>query len=166
MRTSWKPIVNRSKALRRAMTLPEVLLWQALRARPAGHKFRHQHAAGPYVLDFYCVRSALCIEVDGKGHEMGANPRRDARRDAWLAGRGIETLRVPAADVLIGVERVVALIEERCASRDPRNPPLDFEGRGTMRSMVEGQPALKDAPPPAFGRSPSPANAGEDKGNS
>ena len=134
MRTSWKPIVERSRALRRAMTLPEVLLWRFLRARPGGHKFRHQHAAGPYVLDFYCVASALCIEVDGKGHEMGTNPRRDARRNAWLARRGIETLRVPATEVLMGVEQVVTLIEERCASRCPSTgyagpPPLQMQGR-------------------------------------
>jgi hypothetical protein len=49
------------------------------------------------------------------------------------------------------------------------NPPLAFEGRGTMRSMVEGRErsepvptALRAAPPPHFVRSPSPANAGED----
>ena len=134
MRTSWNYIVERSKALRRTMSLPEVLLWRALRDRPGGHRFRRQHASGGYVLDFYCSASALCIEVDGKGHEMGSNPCRDARRDAWLADRGIETLRIPAADVLHDVEPVVALIEQRCASRRPSTgyagpPPLEIERR-------------------------------------
>ncbi len=41
-------------------------------------------------------------------------------------------------------------------------PLRDFSGRGTMRSMVEGQSAREEAPPPSFGRSPSPANAGEE----
>ncbi len=43
-----------------------------------------------------------------------------------------------------------------------KNPPLDFEGRGTARSAVEGPLFAQEAPPPAFGWSPSPANAGED----
>jgi len=134
MRTSWKGIVDRSMLLRRTMTLPEVLLWRALRTRPGGHKFRRQHAAGGYVLDFYCHDSALCVEVDGKGHEMGSNPVRDARRDAWLADRGIETLRIAAVDVLQNVEPVLTAIQERCASRRPSTgcagpPPLEIEGR-------------------------------------
>ena len=41
------------------MSLPEVLLWTALRERPAGFKFRKQHAAGVYSLDFFCVAAAL-----------------------------------------------------------------------------------------------------------
>ena len=92
---------------------------------------------GGYVLDFYCPASALCIEVDGKGHEMGTNPRRDARRDAWLAERGIETLRIPATEVLAGIEPVIALIEERCASRRPstvlRTVPLPSKSRGGLK---------------------------------
>jgi very-short-patch-repair endonuclease len=52
--------------LRRALTLPEVLLWQVLRSRPGGYRFRRQHPAGPYVLDFFCAAAGLCIEVDGK----------------------------------------------------------------------------------------------------
>ena len=47
-------------------------------------------------------------------------------------------------------------------STGSQNPPLDFEGRGTMRSMVEGQSLPEEAPPPACGWSPSPAKAGED----
>jgi very-short-patch-repair endonuclease len=47
------------------MSLPEVLLWQALRARPGGWKFRRQHPSGPYVADFYCHEARLIVEVDG-----------------------------------------------------------------------------------------------------
>ena len=55
---------------------------------------------GRCVLDFYLPSARLAIEVDGQAHEMGDNPARDARRDAWLAGQGVKVLRVPAADVL------------------------------------------------------------------
>jgi very-short-patch-repair endonuclease len=134
MRTSKRETVKLSKALRRVMTLPEVLLWRELRARPRGHKFRHQHGAGPYVLDFYCAAAALCIEVDGKAHEMGTNPARDERRDAWLAEQGIRTLRIPAEEILRDLEPVVILIEQECASRSPSTgyagpPPRQKPGR-------------------------------------
>src|SRR3546814_7198507 len=46
--------VTRSRRLRRVMSPPEIALWQVLRARPAGLKFRRQHPSGDYTLDFYC----------------------------------------------------------------------------------------------------------------
>ncbi|HXC26532.1 MAG TPA: DUF559 domain-containing protein [Stellaceae bacterium] len=52
--------------LRRNMSLPEVVLWQALRhGRLAGLRFRRQHPVGPYILDFFCASVRLAIEVDG-----------------------------------------------------------------------------------------------------
>ncbi len=100
------------------MTPPELRLWSALRARPAGFKFRRQHPVGPYVLDFYCREAALAVEVDGIVHDMGSNPAGDARRDKWLAERGIMTLRILAADVL-DLDAVVRLITAECRSRAP-----------------------------------------------
>lgn len=81
------------------MTPPERRLWNALKTRPGGFKFRRQHEHGPYYLDFFCFEASLAVEVDGFGHDLGSNPRRDERRDAWLASRGIVTVRVMATDV-------------------------------------------------------------------
>ncbi len=102
--------VKRAKRLRRAMSKPEVMLWQRLRGSPDGEKSRHQHPAGAYVLDFYHAGTKLCIEVDGIAHDMGDNPERDVVRDAWLIEFGIETLRVPAIDVLRDVDAVADMI--------------------------------------------------------
>lgn len=112
------------------MSLPEVLLWIALRERPGSHKFRKQHSAGPYSLDFYCAAAALCIEVDGKAHDMGDNPQSDERRDAWLAERGIRTLRIPAEEILRDIEPVLMLIEQECAARAPPRSSPRFRGEG------------------------------------
>lgn len=92
------------------MSLPEVLLWRELRKRPEGLKFRHQHPAGPYVLDFYCPEVDLAIEVDGEAHGRGDRPTRDEVRDAWLNMRGARVLRINAADVLRDLEAVVRYI--------------------------------------------------------
>jgi very-short-patch-repair endonuclease len=55
--------------------------------------------------------------VDGLAHELGSNPQRDERRDAWLAGRGIRTVRVRATDVRDNLEGVVTFIIEACRER-------------------------------------------------
>jgi very-short-patch-repair endonuclease len=89
------------------MTSPEIGLWLALRGNDAGLRFRRQHAAGGYVLDFYCAPARLAIEVDGEAHNRGDRPLRDAVRDEWLATQGTRELRYAASDVLTNLEGVV-----------------------------------------------------------
>jgi very-short-patch-repair endonuclease len=101
------------------MSPPEVRLWQHLRTRPGGFKFRRQHRAEPYILDFYCRQAALAIEVDGCAHDMGDHPARDERRDSWLSARGILTLRFLASDVMQALDAVAAQIEITCLERAP-----------------------------------------------
>jgi len=114
----------RAGALWAEMSLPEVLLWRGLKARKLGWRFRRQHPMGPYVLDFYCPELRLCVEVDGDSHEFRREA--DARRDAWLAGQGVRTMRLGARAVLADVE----LVLERLAatlpppSAPPTPPPL------------------------------------------
>ena len=94
-----------AKELRGTMSLPEVVLWQAIRARKLdGLRFRRQHPFGPYVLDFYCPEFRLCVEVDGGSHSLGNRPDQDEVRDAYLATRGISTLRLTASLVLGDVD--------------------------------------------------------------
>jgi very-short-patch-repair endonuclease len=103
--------IELARRLRRQMTPPEARLWVALRRRQAdGLRFRRQHPIGPYVLDFYCDSAKLAVEVDGFAHVTGDHPQRDARRDEWLAVRGIRTLRIDARDVRDELNGVVGLI--------------------------------------------------------
>ena len=78
------------------MTFPEVLLWQALRKKTHGPRFRRQHPVGPYVLDFYCEEAKLAVEVDGADHHPDEAAAYDERRDAWLRRHGIRVLRLSA----------------------------------------------------------------------
>ena len=100
MRAPSKTIAM-ARNLRTAMTLPEVILWQALRrGGVAGLRFRRQHPIGAYILDFYCAALGLAIEVDGAVHDHPRQVTHDVARDAWLAERGITVLRFNASDVL------------------------------------------------------------------
>jgi len=118
------------------MSLPEVILWQHLRQRPNGFKFRKQHPAGPYVLDFYCEKARLCIEVDGAAHDLGDAPRKDEFRDQWLAAAGIRTVRVAATDVLKNLDGVLQFILLEC-----RGNPLHHSPR--TKSGASGPPPLQ-----------------------
>ena len=96
------------------MSPAEARLWQLLRRRAQGFRFRQQHPAGPYVADFYCPSAKLIVEVDGSAHDMGNRPARDARRDAWLRARGYRILRIPATEIRDNAEGVVLHIVNAC----------------------------------------------------
>ena len=102
--------VMRARELRRGMTPPEAYLWQVLRTRPAGLKFRRQHPLDRCTGDFYCAAAKLVVELDGIAHELGDRPARDLRRDAWLREQGLHVVRFNADDVMKDVESVVTAI--------------------------------------------------------
>ena len=107
-----------AQRLRRTLTLPEALLWKGLKARRQdGLPFRKQHPLGPYVLDFYCSRARLCIEVDGFSHGAGDRPIRDAQRDEWLRLHGVETLRLRAGLVLEDIDAALSMVRTAARSR-------------------------------------------------
>jgi very-short-patch-repair endonuclease len=130
--------VKLARKLRSEMTLPEGKLWIELRRRPGGYKFRRQHPAGQFVLDFYCAAVRLAIEVDGQAHDGAVAVVRDSRRSAWLRARGIATTRIPASHVLQNIEAVVMRLVEICDER-----------RATRACSPLHHPA--DGPPPRIG---------------
>jgi len=134
--------IRRARRLRRKLSPAEVLLWQRLKGSPGGLRFRKQHAAGDFVLDFFCARANLAIEVDGDAHDMGDRPERDAARDAWLREHRIETLRIPArqvfADPAATAEAIVAAARERMIAFG-KTPPSDADASATSPSQVDGE---------------------------
>jgi very-short-patch-repair endonuclease len=114
------PTRHLAKTFRRQLSLPEGLLWRRLKARGlAGLHFRKQHPLGPYVLDFYCETARLCVEIDGASHSVDDRPERDERRDAWLAGQEIRTLRLRAAYVLDDIDGTLRMILDAANGLDP-----------------------------------------------
>jgi len=85
------PTLKHARRLRREMTEAEKKLWRHIRAdQLEGKRFRKQVPAGPYVLDFCCLRKKLAFEVDGGQH---AESRRDIARTRWLEREGYQVLR-------------------------------------------------------------------------
>ena len=118
-----KKTIARARDLRRAMTLPEVILWQQIRGRRLdGIRFRRQHPIGSYILDFYCEDARLAVEVDGESHSQAEAVEHDNRRTEWLNAHGISVVRIPARDVLSELAAVVDHIHRQVRNQPP--PPL------------------------------------------
>jgi very-short-patch-repair endonuclease len=115
--------IKRARKLRREMSLPEVLLWQVLRKRPAGLKFRRQFPVGQITVDFACLERRLIIEVDGEGHSVGDQPQRDHARDAVLKRDGFRVVRIAARDVLKDMDAVLRFIVAACGDVGPLHQP-------------------------------------------
>jgi very-short-patch-repair endonuclease len=95
----------------------EKRLWSRLRdSQLNGLSFRRQHPAGPYILDFYCPRLRLAVELDGSQHADRLRQAHDEKRTAWLRGCGVTELRFWNNDVtqnLTGVlEKIAAVGQE------------------------------------------------------
>ena len=115
--------VAQARRLRKSMTLPEVLLWRLLKGQPEGVKFRRQHPSSRIGMDFHCLDARLVIEVDGFAHDTGDRPERDVKRDAWLRVHNLETVRIPASDVLKDAGAVAESIVQLALSRLPLHHP-------------------------------------------
>lgn len=106
------------------------MLWQALRRGLLdGLHFRRQHAIDRFVLDFYCAKHKLAIEVDGGVHDDPAQAERDVARTRALELRGIHIVRVRNSEVvpdtapaLARIRSAVAVLCRDTHQRPPRAP--------------------------------------------
>jgi very-short-patch-repair endonuclease len=104
--------MRNAKRQRRTMSPPEVRLWSLLRRSPCGIRFRRQYPVGPYVADFYCSAAKLVIEIDGQIHDFTVE--RDAARDEYIRGLGLQILRIPARDVMADAHSVADGLVRLC----------------------------------------------------
>ncbi len=101
--------------LRHEMTEAEYLLWQQLRGKGLGIKFRRQHGIGPYIVDFYAASVGLVIEVDGATHSTPTEELHDRDRTAFLTQKGLCVLRFTNTEIYYGLDNVLEVI--RTAAR-------------------------------------------------
>ncbi|MBR4888993.1 MAG: endonuclease domain-containing protein [Clostridia bacterium] len=87
-----------AKELRKNMTPWEQKLWyQYLRNYPV--RFQRQKAIGNYIVDFYCAKARLVIELDGGGHYTAEQMSCDALRTKDLEKMDLRVLRVCNSDI-------------------------------------------------------------------
>jgi very-short-patch-repair endonuclease len=107
---------RQAKRFRREMTDSEKLLWSRLRSnRLMGLHFCRKHVLRGFILDFYCHKAGLAVEIDRGVHE----PKKDSdqERDLLLVSWGLSVIHLPARMVEQQVEDAVRIIAEKCRER-------------------------------------------------
>lgn len=105
-------IFEYAKMLRSKPTLQEERMWQYLKTKPSGYKFRRQHPFNNYVLDFYCYKLKLSIEIDGSSHNSDSAKSFDLDRTAILKSYGVKEIRFSNKMVDQNIVEVIKVIEQ------------------------------------------------------
>jgi very-short-patch-repair endonuclease len=95
------------------------------------------------VLDFFCAKARLAVEIDGIAHDLGDRPERDLRRDGWLKARGITVMRIAAGEAVANFDETI-------------------DGIVRLAEAMSQDGAALEAPSTALRAVPLPRCAGED----
>ncbi len=105
-----------AREMRKGPTWSEFRLWQALRRKQLGVRFRRQHPIGPYIVDFVCLAERVIIEADGLSHHDG-DADYAAARDRYLRERGFAVLHIEDSVINHALGDALAMI--RAVLKDP-----------------------------------------------
>jgi len=143
-----------ARQLRNNMTDAEKRLWSRIRmGQLEGCYFYRQKPIGEYIVDFYCPRAKLVVEVDGGQHFSNDGVEYDDIRDDYLQSAGLKVLRFSNADVMKNINGIVESVlenmeisEETPIEKIPLNPPFSKGetnkspfGKGRYRGISEGR---------------------------
>lgn len=109
---------QRRRKLRQTMPKGEMLVWGRLRNRHKEYKFRRQYGVGPYVVDLYCPKLKLVIEIDGIIHYDKLVALKDLERQAYLESQGMSVIRFPSNKVFDDLDDVIDTIYMTCLELD------------------------------------------------
>ena len=87
-----------ARRLRKAQTKEEALLWYNFLSKyPL--RFHRQYVIGDYIVDFYCHKAKLVVELDGSQHYEPEKIKQDMERTAYLESVGLQVLRFTNLDI-------------------------------------------------------------------
>ena len=125
------------KELRNNSTPAESALWELLRAgRLEGTKWRRQYSIGKYIVDFYCPKARLCVELDGYAHFTMQGDLYDSERTEYMNSLGISILRFENSEIWDNPERVLLAIKESFVL-DNRTPQSLRDSSPVPRERLE-----------------------------
>ena len=108
-----KKLTPLARQLRKNQTKEEALLWYCfLRKYPL--RFHRQYVIGNYIVDFYCYKARLVVELDGSQHYEPEKEQADIKRTEYLESKGLRVLRFSNADVTRNFSAVCEMIDRVC----------------------------------------------------
>ena len=128
----YRLLKDKAKSNKQIPTEAERCLWEMLRAKQLGKKFRRQHIIGDFIVDFVCLDSQLIIEVDGKYHNTEEQKKADELRSSILNKLGYRILRFTNEEIISTPDIVVNKIKSAIIN-SPR--------KGELREPISTMPA-------------------------
>jgi very-short-patch-repair endonuclease len=102
-------LVQIARLLRNNMTVTEILLWNQLKNKQlSGYDFHRQKPIDEFIVDFFCPKLLLAIEIDGDSHE--GKLEKDSQRQSDIEKFGVRFLRFSDEEVKHNLEGVVDAI--------------------------------------------------------
>jgi very-short-patch-repair endonuclease len=106
------------KILRTQSTTGERLVWWRVKGKQLGYVFRRQFNIKNYIVDFYCDKLKLIIEIDGYSHENEEKYERDIKRQQELEKLGYQIIRFKEIEVLKDLNVIIEQIWKHCKIRE------------------------------------------------
>ena len=122
-----KQLIQLSKKLRNNSTKEEIILWQSLKQKQLGVKFRRQQPIGKYIADFVCFEKKIIIELDGGQHNKSSNIEKDKMRDLFFNQNGFKVVRFWNNEIHQNLDGVIEKIQTEI-----KCPPLE----GGPKSLI------------------------------
>ncbi|MEW6375304.1 MAG: endonuclease domain-containing protein [Thermodesulfobacteriota bacterium] len=108
-----KTLKEYSRRLRKEMTDAERKLWSKIRGKQLkGYQFYRQKPIGNFIVDFYCPKANLVLELDGGQHYTEEGKAKDMRRGEFMRSIGLRVLRFSDKEVFENMDGVIEKIEE------------------------------------------------------
>ena len=101
-----------ARRMRKQPTETERIIWNILRGRNMGYKFRRQHIFDCYIVDFVCLEKQLIIEIDGEYHYTEDQQRYDHQRTEFLKLQGYREIRFDNNQILHQLDSVIETIKK------------------------------------------------------
>lgn len=106
----------KARELRNNSTLGEILLWQKIKNKSLGVEFNRQVPIDNYIVDFFCRKLFLAIEIDGDSHDFADIAFNDEIRQSRLESLGVIFLRIDDREVKCDMDNVIREIEAKLES--------------------------------------------------
>ena len=112
---------EKARRLRSKETPAELKLWECLKGKQiSGLRFRRQHPIETFIVDFYCHKAKLVIEIDGKIHLR--NRESDKNRTTEIEKHGLKVIRFTNNDIMENSDMVLNEISRVLKSRLKEKP--------------------------------------------